>query len=264
MSLNYSFVVEQIGRLAGTRATVLDFGCGQGQIVAAARAAGHDAYGCDQFPPQWAWMAQSAECKEYIRKVGEDGRIPFADAMFDVVTANQVFEHVPDFEQPLSEISRVLKPGGFFINLFPTSELWREGHVGVPFSHWLTARPEWLRRYLSLAYTLRIGKRRSEYTRAEFIGSWSNTLLHLCFYKPRREAEAALTRWFTMMPGGEADWIRYRIARHRILRHVAPVFDMAALDPLLTFACDRLAGRVFVLRKPTGEEAVREERLRPA
>jgi SAM-dependent methyltransferase len=253
MSLNYAFVVEQARRLAGPGAKILDFGCGQGQIVAAARAAGHEAYGCDHFPPEWAWMAEAAECKAYIRKVEDDGRIPFDDASFDVVTANQVFEHVPDFERPLAEISRVLKPGGFHVSLFPTLELWREGHTGVWFAQRLAARPAWLRQYLSLAYTLRMGNRRDMYTRAEFIDAWEHTLRNLCFYKSRREAEASLARRFEIMPGGEADWIRYRVAHHRILRHAAPVLDWAAFDPLLRFVGNGLAGHVYRLRKRAGD-----------
>jgi SAM-dependent methyltransferase len=252
MSLNYSFVIEEARRLAGPGAKILDFGCGQGRIVAAARAAGHEAYGCDHFPPQWAWMEEAADCKDYIRKVEDDGRIPFDDASFDVVTANQVFEHVPDFERPLAEISRVLKPGGFHISLFPTLELWREGHTGVWFSQLLATRPKWLRRYLSLAYTLRMGNRLDMYDRAHFIDAWEHTLRNLCFYKSRREAEALLSRWFEIMPGGEADWIRFRVAHHPTLRRFAPVSDLTLWDPLLRFIGNGLAGHVYRLRKPAG------------
>ena len=124
----------------------------------------------------------------------------------------------------------------------------------------LAARPQWLRRYLSLAYTLRMGNRRDMYTRAEFIDAWEHTLRDLCFYKSRRAAEALLARWFEIMPGGEADWIRYRVAHHRILRHAAPVLDLAAFDPLLGFVGNGRAGHVYVLRKPAGEETPRTGR----
>jgi SAM-dependent methyltransferase len=41
--------------------------------------------------------------------------LPFRDGCFDVVTANMVLEHVKDPDQLLSEICRVLVPGGIFI-----------------------------------------------------------------------------------------------------------------------------------------------------
>ncbi|HIN93775.1 MAG TPA: class I SAM-dependent methyltransferase [Alphaproteobacteria bacterium] len=44
--------------------------------------------------------------------VAED--IPFPDDHFDVVIATSVMEHVTDLEQSLSEVHRVLKPGGIF------------------------------------------------------------------------------------------------------------------------------------------------------
>jgi SAM-dependent methyltransferase len=38
--------------------------------------------------------------------------IPFPDESFDAVIANQMLYHVPDRERALSEIGRVLRPGG--------------------------------------------------------------------------------------------------------------------------------------------------------
>ena len=40
--------------------------------------------------------------------------IPFADGTFDFVIANHMLYHVPDLSKGLSEVSRVLKPGGTF------------------------------------------------------------------------------------------------------------------------------------------------------
>src|SRR5262245_19037486 len=43
---------------------------------------------------------------------GEVERLPFADASFDVVISNGVIDLIPDKEAVLSEIARVLRPGG--------------------------------------------------------------------------------------------------------------------------------------------------------
>lgn len=40
--------------------------------------------------------------------------IPFEDASFDAVIANMMLYHVPDLDKGLSEVRRVLKPGGCF------------------------------------------------------------------------------------------------------------------------------------------------------
>lgn len=40
--------------------------------------------------------------------------IPFGDNCFDIVIANMMLYHVPDIKKGLSEVSRVLKDGGFF------------------------------------------------------------------------------------------------------------------------------------------------------
>jgi SAM-dependent methyltransferase len=50
------------------------------------------------------------------RLVGADiGRLPFAPASFDLVTANMVVEHLDCPERQFAEIARVLAPGGAFL-----------------------------------------------------------------------------------------------------------------------------------------------------
>lgn len=80
--------------------------------------------------------------EEYLAMVGDtirevrDGRLDFPDGMFDLVTANQVFEHVEDPDAALDELCRVLKPTGRMLSLFPTKAVIREGHIGIPMVHW--------------------------------------------------------------------------------------------------------------------------------
>lgn len=52
-------------------------------------------------------------------RVGQAEALPFPDAAFDLVTANMVLEHVEHPAQVLSEIARVLVPGGRFIAMTP-------------------------------------------------------------------------------------------------------------------------------------------------
>jgi SAM-dependent methyltransferase len=47
-------------------------------------------------------------------QVADIQELPFEDASFDVVVANHMLYHVPDLAQGLSEVQRVLRPGGRF------------------------------------------------------------------------------------------------------------------------------------------------------
>ena len=47
------------------------------------------------------------------------GRLSLADASFDFVLCNEVFEHLPDVTGALREIFRVLKPDGRLLSTFP-------------------------------------------------------------------------------------------------------------------------------------------------
>ena len=45
--------------------------------------------------------------------------LPYADRSFDAIVANHVLEHVPDDKRALSELRRVLHPGGFAVLQVP-------------------------------------------------------------------------------------------------------------------------------------------------
>ncbi len=49
------------------------------------------------------------------------GKLPFADASFDVVSANMVLEHLDRPERVFAEVRRVLAPGGRFVFVTPNA-----------------------------------------------------------------------------------------------------------------------------------------------
>lgn len=62
----------------------------------------------------------TADIESPLAKVKMDiHEIPFAENTFDVVLCNHVLEHVRDDHKAMSEIHRVLKPGGFAILQVP-------------------------------------------------------------------------------------------------------------------------------------------------
>jgi len=55
--------------------------------------------------------------------------LPFLDSSFDVVCALEVLELFPNMDEPLSEFSRVLRPGGIFLTSRGTEESGRKAKV---------------------------------------------------------------------------------------------------------------------------------------
>lgn len=107
---------------------VLDLGCGANTDLAIYRTASREVWGADfEAHPELA----HAEC---FRRLGPGGAIPFPDDYFDVVASVMVLEHVADPSFFLSEVARVLRPGGQFV-----------GHT-ISGSHYVT----WIRRLFGL------------------------------------------------------------------------------------------------------------------
>jgi ubiquinone/menaquinone biosynthesis C-methylase UbiE len=73
--------------------------------------------------------------------VQPDEELPFADNVFDLVTCIETIEHVRDVQLLLSEIRRVLVPGGALALTTPaTAPLARPEHPFSPHLHRFTSR----------------------------------------------------------------------------------------------------------------------------
>lgn len=96
---------------------LLDFGCGPGAIsVGLAKAvAPGEMHGVDMAEPQIEMarsLAASQSQDNAIFHVGDVTDLKFEDGFFDVAHCRNVLMHVPDTAAVLSEVKRVLKPGG--------------------------------------------------------------------------------------------------------------------------------------------------------
>jgi cyclopropane fatty-acyl-phospholipid synthase-like methyltransferase len=98
--------------------TVLDWGCGNGHMSFALDAMGYrtTGYSLDPAPP----LAASAPgCSFVTGSMDDPATRPFPDSAFDAVFSIGVLEHVRETggteHASLTEIRRVLKPGGSFI-----------------------------------------------------------------------------------------------------------------------------------------------------
>lgn len=121
---------------AGKR--VLDYGCGSGYGSAriAEVAASVDAVDVAEDAVAFA-QAKFGRDNLSFRRIDPDAPLPFESARFDVVLSFQVFEHVADTARYLSEIRRVLVPGGTLMlvtpdrstRLLPLQKPWNRWHL---------------------------------------------------------------------------------------------------------------------------------------
>lgn len=103
---------QRLDRLpARTGGTLLDVGCGDGQFAAAARDRGWVAQGVELNPP----AAQAARERGVNVVEGRLEEVEPLRAAFDVVTAWDVIEHVPEPRRFAEELVRRVAPGGLLV-----------------------------------------------------------------------------------------------------------------------------------------------------
>jgi SAM-dependent methyltransferase len=91
---------------------MLDLGCWTGETTVRYRPPGREVFGSDQ-NIEAGPTAKGLGIKFTVSDVNH--KLPFKSQSFDIVTSNQVIEHVHDTDTFVSEAHRVLKPGGRFI-----------------------------------------------------------------------------------------------------------------------------------------------------
>jgi 2-polyprenyl-3-methyl-5-hydroxy-6-metoxy-1,4-benzoquinol methylase len=105
--------------------SLLDIGCGEGVLTHkwAERLAGRRVVGLDLDDPllRAEWAKRSAPNLEYLVMKAEN--LPFADGEFDVASAIEVLEHVPDPEHTVAEMARCAKR--HLLVSVPREPLWR-------------------------------------------------------------------------------------------------------------------------------------------
>jgi ubiquinone/menaquinone biosynthesis C-methylase UbiE len=101
---------------------VLDAGCGYGLllVVCGFEGAG-EMQGIDidsraiAFANEYKRLLPSNIAERLVIRSGDVTRLPFPDASFDIVTAVEAISHYLDVSQGLTEIARVLRPGGALV-----------------------------------------------------------------------------------------------------------------------------------------------------
>ena len=105
--------------------SLLDVGCGEGVLTHRwAQQIEGRVVGLDLEDPalRAEWERRRAPNLEY--RVMKAEHLPFGDGEFDLATAIEVLEHVPDPEHTLAEMARVARGGHLLVSV-PREPLWR-------------------------------------------------------------------------------------------------------------------------------------------
>jgi SAM-dependent methyltransferase len=130
-------------------ARVLDVGSGLGGFVVACRRRGFRAFGVEPDKIGQGGRISSIQIarrrvESQVFAVGVGEHLPFADKTFDLVTMNQVMEHVAKQAAVLRESLRVLRDGGAIYIATPNYLRFYEPHYKVK---WFPLLPKFLGRW---------------------------------------------------------------------------------------------------------------------
>ena len=253
MDVTNRFVLDFAARYARQHdaARVLDFGCGSGRVVRAGLDAGLAISGADVYyggSKTRAEAEQDGLLGSAIREV-RNGRLDFADETFDLVVNNQVMEHVEDLDWVLGEIFRVLRPGGTVLSIFPSRDVFREGHIGIPFAHWFKRGSQLRLLYAWGLRCLGMGTWKEE---APTCRQWAVDKLawidNYTHYRSRREIRSSFDRRFSNELR-ESDYIRFRLMDQPGRQAVAWLVELPGIAPVARAVFRKLAFLVMVSKK---------------
>jgi len=116
---------------------LLDVGCSTGIIANFLAGYFHEVVGID-IDANAIWFARSTFRRPNLEFKLQDGlSLDFKEDALDLVVCAHVYEHVPDPDRLLSEIHRVLRPGGICYFAAGNRLAVREPHYGLPFLSYL-------------------------------------------------------------------------------------------------------------------------------
>jgi SAM-dependent methyltransferase len=115
-----SGVLEWLAPKAGE--SILDLGCGDGQLTERIANSGAGVTGIDASPK----MVAAARARGIAAEEGSAESLPYANRAFDAVFSNAVLHWVRDQDRMMAEVHRVLRPGGRFV-----AELGGHGNIAA-------------------------------------------------------------------------------------------------------------------------------------
>ena len=224
---------------------VLDYGCGAGEIIKQLRQNNIDAWGCDIFYEGGDYSASIDPefMNNGIIKKMNNGNIPFDSNSFDFVINNQVMEHVEDINIVLSEIQRVLKPGGKVLSLFPDKGIWRECHSGIPFLHWFPKGSQFRISYAAAFRSLGFGHYKDDKSIMQWSRDFCEWLDKWTYYRSAKDIELSYSKYFSSIQHIEEYWLQKKLEGWG--KNIASIVPISAQQLFV----HKFAGLVFVASK---------------
>lgn len=220
--------------LPNNQINVLDWGCGRGQSVHLLRKLGYNAYGVDINPESLnngrAYFSKKPEYPEdMLLLIDPKGKIDFPDNFFHFVFSYQVLEHVEHIEDFASELSRVLAPNGMCLHIYPAHKRIVEGHLFMPFVHWLpknNARKLLITLFVALGIEPRWQELKSNGL-LEKVNTYYKFSVNETFYRSLK-----MNRETFAKRGFQTDFV---IINNPLLRKYKPVSRLLEFNPLKRF-----------------------------
>lgn len=131
--------------------TVLDFGCGSGNIALHLGREGWQVIGCDITAEMIdAARAEDVDCQVRWVHIDPAGVLPFEPGQFDAVVASSVLEYVYRPGETIGALAAFLRPGGIFLASVPDPrhplrrrEWWRHLALRLPGLASILGRTRW-------------------------------------------------------------------------------------------------------------------------
>ena len=103
--------------LPGPGRMTLDLGCGEGRVGRILQSLGHRVVGLDASPSMVRFAATHEQPE--LAVLGDARALPFAEGTFDLVVAFMCLQDIDDLLPAVTEVGRVLAPGGRLCAVIP-------------------------------------------------------------------------------------------------------------------------------------------------